>query len=162
MRTIAGAWYYGSGHIRIHQDASIMLLPQKPYLPMGSLQEALLYPHPNVYTNEQLQTILRLCLLDKFCLELDTVANWSQTLSLGEQQLLALGRVLLHKPDIICLDESTSALDEAKEAHIYACLREYLPQATLISVGHRSSLLAFHENHIFLDKQFQQNPILVS
>ena len=100
--------------------------------------------------------------MDKFCLELDTVSNWSQTLSLGEQQLLALGRVLLHKPDIICLDESTSALDEAKEAHIYACLREYLPQATLISVGHRSSLLAFHENHIFLDKQFQQNPILVS
>ncbi len=160
MRTIAGAWYYGSGNIRIHQDASIMLLPQKPYLPQGSLQEALVYPHPNTYSDEQLQAILRLCLLDKFCSDLDTVANWSQTLSLGEQQLLALGRVLLHKPDIICLDESTSALDEAKEAHMYACLREYLPQATIISVGHRSSLLAFHDHHIFLNKQPQQHPAI--
>ena len=66
MRTIAGAWHYGSGHIRVHQDANMMLLPQKPYLPLGSLQEALVYPYPNIYTNEQLQTILKLCLLDKF------------------------------------------------------------------------------------------------
>lgn len=154
MRSIAGAWCYGSGYIRIHQDSQMMLLPQKPYLPIGTLEEALVYPSTTRgYTTEHLQTILKLCLLDKFCDNLTTVANWSQILSLGEQQLLAFGRVLLHKPDIICLDESTSALDEAKEAYIYSCLREQLPHATIISIGHRSSLLAFHDNHIFLDKQ---------
>lgn len=68
---------------------------------------------------------------------------------------MALGRILLHKPDILCLDEATSALDEAKEAHMYACIRQYLPNATIISVGHRSSLLAWHKHHIFLDKTGQ-------
>lgn len=153
MRSIAGAWCYGSGYIRVHQDAQILLLPQKPYLPIGTLEEALVYPcTKSIYTTEQLQTILKHCLLDKFCDQLSTSANWTQRMSLGEQQLLALGRVLLHKPDIVCLDESTSALDETKEAHIYACLRQELPHATIISVGHRSSLLAFHDNHIYLDK----------
>lgn len=155
MRTIAGAWYYGSGNIRIQTAAKIMLLPQKPYLPLGSLKEALEYPHEQRFTDQQIQTVLEQCYLEKFVPHLHEISNWSQTLSLGEQQLLALGRLLLHKPDILCLDEATSALDEAKEAHMYACIRKYLPNATIISVGHRSSLLAWHEHHIFLDKTGQ-------
>lgn len=153
FRAIAGAWYYGSGNIRTHQDALIMFLPQKPYLPLGTLKEALVYPNTNSFTDEQIQTVLKQCLLDKFTEKLDVSSNWSQSLSLGEQQLLAFGRVLLHKPTIIFFDESTSALDEEKEAHIYACIRKQLPESTIISVGHRSSLRQFHDEFIMLDAQ---------
>lgn len=150
FRAIAGAWYYGSGNIRLPQNASIMFLPQKPYLPLGTLKEALIYPNPNIFTQDQLLGVLALCHLDKFTTHLDKNANWSQTLSLGEQQLLAFGRILLHKPNIIFLDESTSALDEAKETTMYACIRKHLPEAIIISVGHRNSLHQFHDEIIRL------------
>lgn len=150
FRAIAGAWYYGSGNIRLPQNAEIMFLPQKPYLPLGTLKEALLYPNPQSASEEELLAVLALCYLDKFTLSLEKTANWSQTLSLGEQQLLAFGRILLHKPNIIFLDESTSALDEAKETAMYACIRKHLPQAIIISVGHRNSLHQFHDEIIRL------------
>ncbi len=150
FRAIAGAWYYGSGMIRIHQDALVLFLPQKPYLPSGSLQDILAYPNPNTFSDTQLQSILQQCLLDKYLTQLNTATNWSQILSLGEQQLLSFGRILLHKPDIIFMDEATSALDEAKEAHVYATIRNALPQTTIISVGHRSSLHQFHDEVIVL------------
>lgn len=150
FRAIAGAWYYGSGNISLPENAYIMFLPQKPYLPLGTLKEALVYPHPNTFTEEQLLTVLEQCHLTKFYDHINKPANWSQTLSLGEQQLLAFGRILLHRPNIIFLDESTSALDEVKETHMYACIRKHLPQAIIISVGHRNSLHQFHDEIIHL------------
>lgn len=150
FRAIAGAWYYGSGLIRIHHAASVLFLPQKPYLPLGSLKETLTYPNPNTFSDKHLQSILKSCQLDKYLEQLNLVANWSQILSLGEQQLLSFGRILLHKPDIIFLDEATSALDETKEMHVYATIRNAFPLITIISVGHRGSLHQLHDDIIDL------------
>ena len=150
FRAIAGAWYYGSGSICLPEHAEIMFLPQKPYLPLGTLKDALSYPQPNLFEDEQILNALEQCHLSKFYADINRPANWSQTLSLGEQQLLAFCRILLHKPSIIFLDESTSALDEAKEMQMYACIRQYLPQAIIISVGHRNSLHQFHDEIIRL------------
>lgn len=150
FRAIAGAWYYGSGSIRIPENAEIIFVPQKPYLPLGSLREILSYPNKLDFSAEQLENVLEICLLTKFIPHLDLTTNWSQTLSLGEQQLLAFARVLLHKPAIVFFDESTSALDEDKEAHIYACIRHHLPDAIIVSVGHRSTLRQFHDEVVML------------
>lgn len=150
LRAIAGIWVCGSGEIQLPQNTSLIFLPQKPYLPLGSLKEALLYPNNDSFDEVYLNKVLERCLLHKFKDQLNVVKNWSHTLSLGEQQLLAFGRIFLYKPDIICLDESTSGLDEEKESKIYLNIRKYLPHVTVISVGHRSSLYQFHEKIIIL------------
>jgi len=127
-------------------------------LPLGSLKEILLYPYDQDINANTLQNVLENCALTKFQHRLDEINNWSQVLSLGEQQLIAFARVFLHAPDFIFLDESTSALDEKTESHIYENLRKYLPHSTIISVGHRSSLQQYHETVIILssdDKELE-------
>lgn len=150
LRAIAGVWVYGSGKIQLPQNANIVFLPQKPYLPLGSLKDALLYPNHDSIDDELLFDVLEICFLGHFKSKLNEVKNWSHTLSLGEQQLLSFGRLFLYKPDIICLDEATSALDEQKESLMYGNIKKYLPNATIISVGHRSSLQKFHDRMLTL------------
>jgi len=150
LRALAGVWVYGSGNIQLPTLANIVFIPQKPYLPLGTLKEALLYPNHGFVDDETLQDILKKCLLDKFLDDLNTVNHWSHILSLGEQQRLAFGRIFLNLPDIICLDESTSALDEEKESFLYANMKHALPHATIISVSHHPNLKRFHEKIVVL------------
>jgi len=151
LRAIAGLWPHGQGLIRLPGEGGIMFLPQKPYLPIGNLRTVLSYPSPaDGFDDEALRQALTDCGLGRLADALDEECYWAQQLSPGEQQRLAFARMLLQRPDWLFLDEATSALDENGEARLYALLRERLPQAALISVGHRSSLLPFHEQRLVL------------
>lgn len=149
VRTVAGIWPYASGEIVMPQNQSVMYLPQKPYMPIGTLAEAILFPdktHPGL--EKELEQILRDCHLENFVSRLHETATWSEQLSPGEQQRIAFARVLLHKPDWVFMDESTSMLDLANEEHLYQLLKSRLPSCSVISVGHRPSLEIHHENVI--------------
>jgi putative ATP-binding cassette transporter len=144
LRMIAGIWPYGSGEIVRPQTASLFLA-QKPYLPLGTLRQALHYPLPvDPVTAENDPKVLELVQLGHLCDQLDSHDDWSRILSLGEQQRLAFGRLLIAHPSAAFLDEATSAMDEGLEDAMYRLLRERLPQARIVSVGHRSSLRRHH------------------
>jgi putative ATP-binding cassette transporter len=113
-------------------------------MPIGTLREALLYPHNGGANDASLRAILDAVRLPALGSRLDEYANWGQTLSPGEQQRLAVARALLAKPDFLFLDEATAAMDDANEAHIYELLARRLPDAALVSIGHRPSLRAYH------------------
>jgi putative ATP-binding cassette transporter len=125
-------------------------LPQRPYLPLGSLRRALYYPLSASGSDERLKEVLQLVGLEKFVSHLDDVDDWSRILSLGEQQRLAFARILLVRPDWIFLDEATSALDEPREQEMYELVKRELPDACIISVGHRSTLFAQHDSELHL------------
>jgi putative ATP-binding cassette transporter len=126
-----------------------MLLPQRPYVPSGTLKTAVAYPSvPGAYGDKAVRETLRLARLSSLEDEIDSEDNWPQRLSGGEQQRLAIARVILDKPDWLFLDEATSALDEELEAEIYRTLLEVLPNTTIVSIGHRSTLIALHRRHI--------------
>jgi putative ATP-binding cassette transporter len=144
MRAMAGIWPFCKGTILLPERSSIMFLPQKPYLPLGTLRDGLCYPYPEGYSDEDLREALLVCGLQDLIGAMDKAEDWSHALSLGEQQRLAFSRLMLAKPDYIFLDEATASLDEAGEAALYGLLRRKLPHAAVISVGHRSSLLAWH------------------
>ena len=146
LRALAGIWPFARGSVRLDQGRSLFL-PQRPYLPLGSLGDALTYPreHADV-PRERLEAVLRQVGLGAFVGEFDTVDNWAQRLSLGEQQRLAFARILLSEPAIVFLDEATSALDEEAEGQLYALLRKAPWRPTVVSVGHRSTLRAFHDS----------------
>ena len=153
LRTLAGIWNYASGEISLPQNSRVMFLPQKPYLPLGTLRRALIYPaaEKNSPPDDKLKKILQLVELPALIDKLDAVDDWSRILSLGEQQRLAFARVLLSAPDYIFLDEATSALDEPRELEMYELLREELPKVTIVSVGHRSTLFKMHDVELNLD-----------
>lgn len=144
LKAIAGLWMYGQGEITLPKEKSILFLPQKMYLPLGSFKELLSYPH-GAQQEKEIDEILKLCFLEKFKPYLHDEKSWTQQLSLGEQQLLAFARVFYLKPDILFLDEATASLDETTERQLYQNLECFLPQVTLISVGHRETLREFHE-----------------
>lgn len=151
MRSIAGLWPFGSGCIAIPEDKKIMFVPQRPYMPLGTLRDALLYPHANGIVNDaSIRTVMVHCGLEEFVDKLDQSDNWSHILSLGEQQRIAFARMLLTKPDWLFLDEATSALDEPTERQLYRLLREKLPYAAIISIGHRNTLHSFHSKKLNL------------
>lgn len=151
LRAIAGIWPYGTGEISLPTGWRTMFLPQRPYLPLGSLRRAIYYPQPvPENTDDNLAVLLERFGLQKLAGQLDTVDDWSRILSLGEQQRLAFIRILLLRPDIVFLDESTSALDEPREAQAYEILHQMLPQMAVVSVGHRSSLLNCHDKQLVL------------
>lgn len=149
LRAIAGLWPYVDGDIERPIEEKALFLPQKPYLPLGSLRQALYYPGA-VVTDGRAEEVLQQCQLGHLVTQLEQEGDWSRTLSLGEQQRLAIGRVLLNDPQIVFLDEASSAMDEGLEYAMYKLLRESLPHAIVVSVGHRSSLLGFHTQELEL------------
>lgn len=152
LRAMAGIWPFGRGEIRLG-TGRLLFVPQRPYLPLGTLAGALLYPDkdgPQSVPRERLMAVLKAVGLGALAGELDTVENWSQRLSLGEQQRLAFARVLLAEPALLFLDEATSALDEPAEAHLYESLRKASWRPTVVSVGHRSTLRRFHDRPLNL------------
>jgi len=149
-RVIAGLWPYGKGQIKI-PSSSFLFLPQKPYMPLGSLEAVLQYPASQASTKD-LYDALDAVGLGAFKPRLHDVNDWARVLSLGEQQRIAIARALLTKPQWLILDEATSAMDETSEAHLYRLLKERLPQTTFISIGHRESLKAHHIREIRLEE----------
>ena len=148
LRTLAGIWPYGQGQMAVGQGSRMLFLPQRPYLPLGSLRRALYYPLTAGGNDTALHSVLQKVGLADFASRLDEVDDWSRILSLGEQQRLAFARVLLVKPDWLFLDEATSALDEPREAELYEMLARELPDMSIVSVGHRSTLYAQHNQEL--------------
>ncbi|MES2218659.1 MAG: ABC transporter ATP-binding protein/permease [Pseudomonadota bacterium] len=149
IRVIAGIWPFGSGEIQLPKGKSIMYLPQRAYMPIGTLREALLFPDQvSDVTDEELIKLLKACDLPELTTRLSDVSMWSEQLSPGELQRIAFARVLLKKPDWVFLDESTSAMDLALEKHLFDLLKKTLPNCSIISVGHQPSVEAYHDHQI--------------
>lgn len=154
FRAIAGIWPFGEGEVVVPEGQTMMLLPQRPYIPIGTLRDAVTYPsRADAYDDAQLTEALRAAKLPKLADRLDEERAWAQTLSLGEQQRLAVARAFLAKPDWLFLDEATAALDEPTEAEIYKVIKDRLPDTTVVSIGHRSTLAAFHDRRLDMTRQ---------
>jgi putative ATP-binding cassette transporter len=145
FRAISGIWPFGEGRIHVPDGADVMVVPQKPYIPMGTLRAAVCYPAaPETYADADIRKALADAQIGFLADQLDAEQVWSQRLSGGEQQRVAIARALLKQPDWLFLDESTSALDEKLEAELYRMLKQRLPRTTIVTIGHRSTLEAFH------------------
>lgn len=152
LRALAGLWPYASGEVRRPQGESALFLSQRPYLPLGDLRGAVAYPGlAQPADDARLADALRQVNLGHLASRLDEVHDWSRVLSLGEQQRIAFARVLYNRPALVFLDEATSATDEGLEHMLYSLLRDALPDSMLVSVGHRSTLDAFHTQRLDLD-----------
>ena len=152
FRAFAGIWPFGRGKVCKPTNVRTLFLPQKPYLPIGSLRSVLAYPSPEAaFDEERLRAALRDCELAHLSGRLDEVQNWALILSGGEQQRIAFARAILHAPDWLFLDEATSALDEAMERRLYALLGDRLEATTIVSVGHRPGLAAFHRRRLAIE-----------
>jgi putative ATP-binding cassette transporter len=149
LRALAGLWPYARGEVQVPTGTQALFLSQRPYLPLGTLRTALAYPG-EAADDAALREALRKVQLGHLEDRLDEEADWSRILSLGEQQRLAFARVLINRPRVAFLDEATSATDEGLEHALYALLRRELPQCMLVSVGHRSTLVAFHTHRLQL------------
>lgn len=151
LRTISGIWPFGNGSIVVPQGQKRLFLPQRPYLPLGSLKEVLLYPSEmSDLAHAQVEQVMRQCQLAEFISSLESIEDWSKILSLGEQQRIAFARVLLIKPQWVFLDEATSALDEPTEKIMYELLLKHLPDTSVISIGHRNTLVKYHQKKLHL------------
>jgi vitamin B12/bleomycin/antimicrobial peptide transport system ATP-binding/permease protein len=157
MRALAGLWPFGDGAIDAPSHARMMFVPQQSYLPIGTLKAALAYPSDaDAFTDEACREALRTCRLEGYAERLAETGHWTRMLSPGEQQRLAGARALLHQPDYLFLDEATSALDADNEAHLYRVLNERLPKAAIVSVAHRESLAAFHDEILDVQRSGQK------
>ena len=151
LRSLAGLWPYVDGTIGRPMDGQAMFCGQAPYLPLGTLRTGLAYPSPaETLSDDVAADILRAVQLGHLVDRLDVETDWSKTLSPGEQQRLAFGRILISRPSLAFFDETTSALDEGMEHAIYGLVRERMPDCTIVSVGHRSSLETLHSNELTL------------
>ncbi|HEY9532180.1 MAG TPA: ABC transporter ATP-binding protein/permease [Burkholderiales bacterium] len=149
FRSLAGIWPYWKGRIRLPAGARLLFLPQKPYLPLGSLKHAVSYPDDAAkHTDEEIRQALQAVGLSHLSGDLEHTENWAQVLSGGEQQRLAFARALLVKPDWLFLDEATSALPDSDQDALYRLAKAKLEQTTLVSVGHRESLAAHHDRRL--------------
>ncbi|WP_315835509.1 ABC transporter ATP-binding protein/permease [Bradyrhizobium prioriisuperbiae] len=153
FRAIAGIWPFGKGTISIPAGAKMMMLPQRPYFPVDTLQAAIAYPsRSDSYPADRLRTVLTQVGLPALASRLGEEAHWNRMLSLGEQQRLGVARALLEAPDYLFLDEATASLDEPSEAALYRLLQDQLPATTIVSIGHRATLDAFHQRKVGLIK----------
>jgi putative ATP-binding cassette transporter len=154
FRALAGIWPFGHGHVSIPAGARVLFLPQKPYIPIGTLRDAVKYPdEQSRATDAEIVAALEAAQLGHLTGRLDEEAHWSNILSGGEQQRLAAARALVFKPDWLFMDEATASLDEPAEAAIYRALKERLPKATLVSIGHRPSLWQWHDRRLELQRK---------
>jgi putative ATP-binding cassette transporter len=153
FRAIAGIWPFGSGKVEVPASSHPMVLPQRPYLPIGTLHAAVAYPAlPERFDAAKVREVVAAVGLPALADKLDEEAHWSRILSLGEQQRLGIARALLHAPDYLFLDEATASLDEPAEAALYRLIAERLPQSAVVSIGHRSTLAAFHQRRLELTR----------
>jgi putative ATP-binding cassette transporter len=148
LRTLAGIWPFAEGKLSLPAADRMLFLPQKPYLPLDTLRRVLSYPSGEDISDKVASALLELCQLTHLYARIDLSCNWSQMLSLGEQQRISIARVLLKKPDFVFLDEATSALDTPAESYLYQLLGSESPHTCLISVGHRSALQAWHTREL--------------
>jgi putative ATP-binding cassette transporter len=149
FRAIAGIWPFGSGQVTVPTDAKVMLVPQRPYFPVATLAAAITYPaRAGTFDEAHLADVLTAVGLPQLVGRLNEEAHWNRMLSLGEQQRLAVARALLYAPDYLLLDEATASLDEPAEAQLYRVLQERLKGTAIISIGHRSTLAAFHRRRV--------------
>ena len=152
LRAIAGIWPYVKGEISLAPLDKVMFIPQKPYLPLGTLRESVLYPGTRQRTDEELKNLMELCHIGYLSKYLSEEADWSHVFSVGEQQRLAFVRAMIYEPEWLFMDEATSALDEQTESAMYSLVLEKLTKTTVVSVGHRSTLNKFHQKELYLDK----------
>ncbi|MES2028504.1 MAG: ABC transporter ATP-binding protein/permease [Pseudomonadota bacterium] len=153
FRAIAGIWPFGKGKISIPADAAIMMLPQRPYFPVGPLQDAVAYPaETDAFSPQEIADAITAVGLPALATRLDEDGHWNRMLSLGEQQRLGVARALLQKPQYLFLDEATASLDEPSEAALYRLLEDELPGTTIVSIGHRNTLDALHQRRVSLTR----------
>jgi putative ATP-binding cassette transporter len=154
FRAIAGKWPFGTGVVTVPKGATVMALPQRPYFPIGTLAAAVTYPaEPGTFGHDQLAAMITAVGLPALADRLDEEAHWNRMLSLGEQQRLGIARAILQAPDYLLLDEATATLDEPSEADLYRLLIDRLPGTTIGSIGHRSTLIAFHSRGLRLIRE---------
>jgi putative ATP-binding cassette transporter len=152
VRAIAGLWPWGDGEISIKHDAKMFLMPQRPYIPLGALRRAVIYPMAaDEVDDAKVREAIEAVGLGEHIDRLDEEGPWDQTLSGGEKQRVAFARLLIHAPDILVMDEATSALDKESERQLLELVDTRLSGITILSVGHRSELEAFHERKIVLE-----------
>src|SRR5215468_9323030 len=154
VRAIAGLWPWGKGRVETGRGQRILLMPQRAYVPVGTLRRAATYPEPpDSASDADIQRVLKLVGLGHLADRLDDDSAWDRTLSGGEKQRLAFARIFLHQPDIVVLDEATSALDPDSQDQLMELLTQELPSLTVVSVGHRPELEAFHSRKIVLERR---------
>lgn len=153
LRVIARLWPFATGHISMPPNKDILFLPQKPYIPLGTLRSVLAYPSDQPIEDSVLVKALQCVRLDQFSSRLDEEADWAHILSGGEQQRLSFARIFIHRPRWIISDECTSAIDEETEIFLFTELSRALPHATLISVGHRATLDQYHNKILYIHKE---------
>lgn len=154
VRAVAGLWPWGGGNVNFHAGRRLFMLPQRPYIPTGTLRRAVAYPAAaDKWTIKQIKAALDKVGLGYLTDRIKEEAPWDQTLSGGEKQRLAFARLLLHRPDIVVLDEATSALDETSQDTMMMTVIRELPDVTIISVAHRAELEAFHSRKITLERR---------
>ncbi len=154
VRAISGLWPWGRGTVEVARGAKLMLMPQRSYVPVGTLRRAVVYPEPaDSKDDATIAKALKLVGLGHLVESLDEEAPWDQTLSGGEKQRLAFARIFLHRPEIVVLDEATSALDPESQDRLMDRLTTELADTTVVSVGHRPELEAFHSRKIVLERR---------
>lgn len=162
IRALAGIWPYAQGQLIFPENKTIMYVPQRPYMPIGSLLEAILFPDgQDKAMTPQVEELLRKCNLEHLIPRLHEVAAWTEQLSPGEQQRIGFARILLQKPDWVFLDESTSMLDVANEQRAYQLLKTELPNCSIVSVGHRTTLEQHHGHIIDVAQYSDQAPVVI-
>jgi putative ATP-binding cassette transporter len=153
FRALAGIWPFGRGHVQVPAGARVLFLPQKPYIPIGTLRDAVKYPdEQSTASDAEIADALTAVNLGHLAGRLGEEAHWGNTLSGGEQQRLAAARALVFKPDWLFMDEATASLDDAAETAVYESLKRQLPTTTMVSIGHRPTLQKWHDRRLELQR----------